>query len=178
VTKTLTLPALVVATLWVATGPAAAQAQPAPAQAAQAKPAQAQPAPADVDKAIEQLRKDARTEVNALIGANMAFTSEEAAKFWPLYKAYEERRKALTDERFAIIKDYAANFAAMSDAKASELMLRALGLEEKAGAAKRQFLADLQKALPGKTVARFYQVHNRIDMMVDILLAEGIPLVQ
>lgn len=172
-TKTLTLPFLVVVTLGVGAGPAAAQTQTAPA-----KPAQTQPAPADVDKAIEQLRKDARTEVNALIGANMSFTSEEAAKFWPLYKAYEERRKALTDERFAIIKDYAANFAAMSDAKASELMLRALGLEEKAGAAKRQFLADLQKALPGKTVARFYQVHNRIDMMVDILLAEGIPLVK
>lgn len=140
-------------------------AQTPPPKAAQPKaaPPQAAASQAEVDQAIEQLRKDARTEVNALIGANMEFTTDEAAKFWPLYKAYEARRKPLADERLAIIKDYAQNYTTMSDAKAVELMQRGLALEEKADAAKRTFLAELQKALPGKTVARFYQVHNRID---------------
>ena len=131
-----------------------------------------------VDQAIEQLRKDARTEVNAIIGASMQFTSDEAAAFWPFYKAYEARRKPLVDERLAIVKDYAQNYASMTDAKALELMQRALALEEKATAAKQAFLAELQKALPGKSVARFYQVHNRIDMLVDLMMAQEIPLVK
>lgn len=146
--------------------------------AAQTAPAQAAPAQAGIDQAIEQMRKDARTEINKLIGVSMAFTSEEAAKFWPLYNAYETRRKALADERLAIIRDYAKNFTSMPDAKATELMQRALGLEEKSQAAKREFLGELQKALPAKTVARFYQVHTRIDTLTSLMLAQEVPLVQ
>jgi hypothetical protein len=140
--------------------------------------AQTAQAPQTPEQVLEQLRKDVRTEINALIGNNMRFSTDDASKFWPLYKAYEERRKALVDERLAIIKDYAANYTTMTDATAADLMKRALGLEDKMAAAKRAFLAELQKAFPARTVARFYQVHNRIDMLVDLMLAQEIPLVQ
>ena len=143
--------------------------------------AQAQQAPASqatVDQAIEQLRKDARADINTLITASMQFSADDAAKFWPLYKTYAQTRKGLTDERLAIIKDYAKSFSAMTDAKAIELMQRALGLEEKMAAAKRAFLAELGKAFPGKTVARFYQVHSRIDMLIDATFAGEVPLVR
>ena len=112
--------------------------------------AQAAPSQAAVDQAIEQLRKDARTDINTLITASMQFSAEDAAKFWPLYKTYEQTRKGVTDERLAIIKDYAQNYAAMSDAKALELMQRALALEEKASAAKRGFLAELPEGVFGQ----------------------------
>jgi hypothetical protein len=148
------------------------------AQAQQAQKPQTAPSQATVDQAIEQLRKDARTDINTLITASMQFTSDEAAKFWPLYKTYEQTRKGLTDERLAIVKEYAKNFSAMTDAKALELMQRALGLEEKTAAAKRGFLAELQKAFPGKTVARYYQVNARIDMLVDAMFAGEVPLVR
>jgi hypothetical protein len=57
-------------------------------------------------------------------------------------------------------------------------MQRALGLEEKTAAAKRTFLAELGKAFPGKTVARFYQVNTRIDMLIDAMFAGEVPLVR
>jgi hypothetical protein len=66
----------------------------------------------------------------------------------------------------------------MSDAKAGELVQRSLALEDKLTAAKREFLAELQKALSAKTVARFYQVNSRIDMLVNLMIAEEVPLVQ
>ena len=165
--------ALAAVVLACGSGAAFAQATLPPKPQSQAPQSQAA-----VDQAIEQLRKDARTDVNALIGASMNFSSDEAAKFWPLYKTYEQARKGITDERLAIIKDYAKNFSEMSDAKATELMQRALALEEKAASAKRNFLAELRKALPGKTVARFYQVHTRIDMLIDLMFAGEVPLVQ
>jgi hypothetical protein len=148
------------------------------AQAQQAPKPQAATSQATVDQAIEQLRKDARTDINTLITASMQFTSDEAVKFWPLYKTYEQTRKALTDERLSIIKEYAKNFAAMTDPKAAELMQRALGLEDKTAAAKRTFLAELGKVFPGKTVARFYQVNTRIDMLIDAMFAGEVPLVR
>lgn len=140
--------------------------------------AQAAPTQADLDKAIEQVRKDARTDANTIIGASMQFSSENAAKFWPLYNKYEQQRKAINDERIAVIKDYASNFAQMTDARALELTHRAIAAEEKAEGAKKAFIAELEKALPGKVVARFYQVHSRIDTLVQLTLAAQIPLVQ
>lgn len=148
------------------------------AQAAQAQKPQAAPSAAATDQALEQLRKDARADINTLITGAMQFSSDDAAKFWPLYKNYEQTRKGLTDERIAIIKDFAQNYTTMTDAKALELMQRGLALEEKLAAAKRGFLAELQKAFPGKTVARFYQVNNRIDMLIDLQFASAVPFVQ
>jgi len=109
----------------------------------------------------------------------MRFTADEAAKFWPLYKPFEQQRKAIGDEKVALIKAYATSYNAgpVNDARAKELMTTAISIEEKNLASKRQFLQELQKALPGKTVARFYMVQNRIELLTALELAEGIPLI-
>ena len=134
---------------------------------------------AATDAAIEQLRKDARADVNTVITASMRFSADEAAKFWALYKPYEQQRKAIGDEKVALIKAYATSYNAgpVNDERARDLMARGLAVEEKSLAAKRQLMQELQKALPGKTVARFYMVQNRIDLLVALELAEGIPLI-
>jgi hypothetical protein len=135
---------------------------------------------AATDAAIEQLRKDARADANTIITAAMRFTGDEAAKFWPLYKPYAQRRQAIGDEKLALIKAYATSYNAgpVADAQAKELMARAIAIEEKSLVAKREFMQELQKSLSGKTVARFYMVQNRIDMLVALELAEGIPLIE
>ena len=135
---------------------------------------------AATDAAIEQLRKDARADVNTIISAAMRFTADDAAKFWPLYKTFEQQRKAIGDEKVALIKAYATSYSAgpVNDARAKELMASAISIEEKNLASKKQFMTELQKALPGKTVARFYMVQNRIELLTALELAEGIPLIE
>lgn len=134
---------------------------------------------AATDAAIEQLRKDARADVNTIITATMKFTPEEATKFWALYKPYEETRKKIGDEKVALIKKYATSYNAgpVNDVRAKELMAEAIGIEEKSLAAKKAFMQELQKSFSGKTVARFYMVQNRIDLLTALELAEGIPLI-
>jgi hypothetical protein len=143
--------------------------------------AQAAPSAEDAatDAAIEQLRKDARADVNTIITATMKFTPEEASKFWALYKPYEQTRKAIGDEKVALIKAYATSYNAgpVNDERAKELMAKAIAIEEKSVAAKKGFMQELQKSFPGKTVARFYMVQNRIDLLTALELAEGIPLI-
>lgn len=135
-------------------------------------------APADpkLDAAIAQLRKDAQADRNDLINANMGFTSDEAAAFWPLYKAYDQRRKAIGDEKVALIKDFAASYDTLTDEKAKELVTRSMMIEDKVTDARRQFLADLRKALPARRVARYYQVESRIELLMNLTLSQAIPL--
>ena len=141
--------------------------------------AQAQTAaPSGTDAAIEQLRKDTRAEKTDVIAGTMGFSADEAAKFWPLYKKYEAQRRAIGDEKVALIKDFAASYSTLQDEKAKELLARLISVEDKTIAAKRQFVQELQKVLPPKTVARYYQVDNRIDLLVNLELASQIPVVK
>ena len=155
--------------LTLVTGVGLAQAQTAAAPAS---------TDAATDKAIEQLRKDTRAEKADIISGSMGFTATQAAAFWPLYKAYEQTQKAVGDEKVALIKDYAAHQDSMSEAKATEMVGRMQAIEDKTVAAKHQFVKSLQGVLPAKQVARFYQVENRIQLLVDLNLASNIPLVE
>jgi hypothetical protein len=149
-------------------GPALAQSSSAPSAASASA----------TDAAIEQLRKDTRAEVADLIAGTMEFNADEAAKFWPLYKEYETARKTVGDEKVALIKDYAANYQSMTDQKAGDLLSRLMAVEDKDIAGKRQFIQKLQKVLPPKKVAAYYQVENRLKMLADLNLATQIPLVK
>ena len=130
------------------------------------------------DAYLDQLRKDLRGETTDIITGTMEFSADEAAKFWPLYKTYETKRRAIGDEKIALIKDFAASYDAMNDAKAKELLGRLISVEDKSIAAKRAFVSELQKVLPGKTVARYYQVDNRIDLLLNLELSSQLPIIK
>ena len=112
----------------------------------------------------------------SLIGVS-ELDAEEAAAFWPVYKEYEAEVKALGDEQLAIITDYAENFETLTDEKAKDLITRAIALEGKEHALKERYLERFLAVLPAKVVARFFQVDNRINTLIDLELSSEIPLV-
>jgi hypothetical protein len=161
----------VVATMLVA-GAALAQTQAAPAAK---DPAQAR---AEVDKAIETLRKDVRAGKADILGKTMALDSAQAAAFWPLYKAYEAEAQTLGNERVAIVQDLAEHWTSLDDTKAKGLLERQIAFEDKRLALTKKYKDEMLKVLPAKTVARFLQVDSRLNKLADLALASEIPLVQ
>jgi hypothetical protein len=115
----------------------------------------------DIDQLIELMRKDVRAEKADIVAKTMELDADQAAAFWPVYKKYEVEAKTLGDERLKIITDYAEDFETLTDAKAEDLITRAIA-----------FLA----VLPAKVVARFFQVDNRINNLIDLELSSQIPL--
>jgi len=148
------------------------------AQTATAKPA-ADPAKvrADIDKAVEAMRKDARAGKAEILGKTMALDSTQAAAFWPVYKQYEAEVQALGNERLAIIQDLAEHFDSLDDAKARGLPDRQMAFEERKLALQRKYKDEMLKVLPAKTVARFFQVDSRLNKLVELTIASEIPLV-
>jgi len=132
---------------------------------------------AEIDKAIESLRTDVRAGKADILGKTMALDSAQAAAFWPIYKQYEADLQAIGDERVAIIEDFAEHFDSLDDAKAKALVDRQMAFEEKRLALRKKYKDEMLKALPAKTVARFLQVENRLDKLVDLAIASEIPLV-
>ena len=141
---------------------------------AQAPPPQQ--APANLDEYVKLVRSDVQNQKSQVIGAALELSASEGAAFWPVYKQYEAELMKIGEERFAAIKDYAANYATLTPAKATELTDRALALEEKRLALVKRALGQVRTVLPAGKAARWYQVEMALNKAVDLRLAAEIPL--
>ena len=43
---------------------------------------------------------------------------------------------------------------------------------------RRSYLSEIAKTLPGRKVARFYQIENKMDAILRYDLAKGIPVIE
>ena len=149
----------------------------AAAQTAAKAPADPAKVRAEIEKAVEALRTDARAGKADILGKTMQLDSAQAAAFWPLYKQYEAEAKLLGDERLGIIQDLAEHFDSLDDVKAKALLDRQMALEDKKLALTKKYKDEMLKVLPAKTVARFLQVDSRLNKLIDLTIASEIPLV-
>lgn len=134
--------------------------------------------PAASDQDIQLLRKDLRSEKKQIVAVNMLLTEAEAQKFWPVYDEYTAEAVKINDARLSVIKEYAANYEKLSDAQAEVLVKRWTDTDESAVQLRTKYLPIFQKVLPGKKVARFFQIDRRIGSIMDLQMASEIPLVQ
>ena len=61
------------------------------------------------DEDINLFRKDVRSLKEQIIAANMDLTDNEAQQFWPIYDRYTAELVAITDAKYALLKEYAQN---------------------------------------------------------------------
>jgi hypothetical protein len=127
---------------------------------------------------IELLRSDVRAKKVLVMTEVMAFTEEEDAKFWPIYREYDVELSALNDRKVAGIKDYAANYEKMTEEKAAELTSLALQLEGDRVVLKKKYVERIGKALSPKLAGRFLQVENQLLWIIDLQIASSLPVVQ
>jgi hypothetical protein len=127
---------------------------------------------------IALLRSDLRTKKTGIVSESLLLTEKESAAFWPVYKRYEGDLSKLYDARLQLIKDYADTYDKMTDAKAKEFGHRAFALEERRVRLRRDYFKHLEKVLPGRTLARFFMLERRIDLLVDLKIASEIPIIE
>jgi 1-aminocyclopropane-1-carboxylate deaminase/D-cysteine desulfhydrase-like pyridoxal-dependent ACC family enzyme len=124
----------------------------------------------------ELLRSDLRAQKVAIITEVMQFTEAEDTKFWPVYREYEAELAKINDDRMALIKDYADNYAALTDVVADKLARRALDLEARRHALRTTYYDRIKLAVSPKTAARFMQVEHQILLLLDLQIAASLPL--
>jgi hypothetical protein len=130
----------------------------------------------DVDKDIELLRRDLRSDKKKIIAANVPLTETEATKFWPVYDQYVAEMAKHNDAFYAVIKDYAANQKTMTDAQASTLIKRWADIQVQQAQTRQKYIPLIEKVIPGKKAALFFQVDRRLYALMDIQVSGQIPL--
>ena len=65
----------------------------------------------------------------------------------------------------------------MTDEQAAQLIDSYLAIERDRMSLLQQYLKPFSEALPGRTLARFYQIENKIDAILRYELAREIPVI-
>jgi hypothetical protein len=130
------------------------------------------------DASLSVLLDTIRDNRKALIAVNLDLSDEEAAKFWPIYDRYQAAINVVGDRMAALVEDYIAHFRDLSNDKALQLVGDYLNAEADRLKVRRDYLAEFSKVLPGRTVARFYQIENKMDAVLRYDLASTIPVVE
>ncbi len=147
-----------------------AQQPPAPQTAAEAK--------AEAMEDLRLTRVAIQVERQAIVTQAMDLTPEEMETFWPLYRDYRVEAVKIGDRIVALLLRYAATSDELTDAAADKLLADFVKIEQARANLKAKFLPKFKKVLPAKKVARFYQVENKLDVMILNEMAENIPLLR
>jgi len=131
----------------------------------------------EVDKDIALLRRNLRAEKKKIIAANVPLTETEATKFWPVYDQYAAEIGKNNDALDSLIRDYAANQKTLTDAQASDMLKRWSAWQISVAQTRQKYIPIVEKVLPGKKAALFFQIDRRLYLLMDIQIASEIPLV-
>lgn len=127
---------------------------------------------------IEIMRSDLRTQKTAIVTQAMQMAEAQSEKFWPVYKEYEAEMVKLNDERVALIKEYAANYDAMSEEMAKSMIDRSFKLQEARTKTLKKYVQKMGKAVDTKTAARWAQVEHALASAIDLQIGAELPLLK
>jgi hypothetical protein len=126
---------------------------------------------------IELLRTDIRASRSRVMDVVMQLDTDEAAKFWPIFKEFETDYAVLGDQMVALIKKYVDNYSAMTDDVADQLANESLRIEQQRNELKKKYYDRMRSALGAVTAARFLQVENQLERLMDLETASKLPVV-
>lgn len=132
---------------------------------------------ADAWTEIQQLRADLKADRQAVVAANLPLSDGESKQFWPLYKEYRGETEKLGDRSAKLIAAYAANYETMDDTKSTAFFNEWQSIERDRSALRDKFIPRFRKVLPSQKAARYFQIENKLDAIVNLGLAAEIPLV-
>ena len=143
-------------------------------------PALAQQPAADAQtEALEDVqltRAVIAAERQAIITKAMDLTPDEMQGFWPLYRDYRVEVGRMGDRMVALIAAYADAYDNLTNETADKLLTEFVGIEKERARIKAKYLPKFKKVIPAKKVVRFYQLENKLDLVILSELAETIPL--
>ena len=138
------------------------------------------PSEAQVDDwtAIQQLQAGIKADRQAVVAQNLPLTEAESKAFWPVYKEYRSEVERLSDRTAKVIVAYAASYPnQMTDERATAFFNEWLAIERERVAVRDKYVPRVRAVLPAQKAARFFQIENKLDALVNLSVANEIPLI-
>ena len=130
------------------------------------------------DEDIKLFRKDVRSQKKQIIAANLDLTDAEAQQFWPIYDRYTAEMSKIWDKKFEVLKEYANNYASITDEQADTYIKGRAAAEEALLQLRLKYVPIFRKVLTGKRAALFAQLDWRLGLIIELQLNSQLPLIE
>lgn len=127
---------------------------------------------------IALIRSDLQTRKTATLQQNLTLSDDEAKKFWPLQRSFENDLEKLGDERLDVIREYAKNWHQLSDETAKSLGQRLLEYHKKRVELAQKYFQRMSKELSPTVAAKFFQIEIQLEDLIDIAIGSSVPLIK
>lgn len=124
------------------------------------------------------LREKLSSDKKLVIADAMKLTESEAKGFWPVYDAYQKELGALGDRYVKLVGEYSKTYQTMSDEDAKKMLDNYLAFEEDYLKVVKSYLPKFREVLSEKRVAQYYQLENKIKMVIYYEFVKVIPLME
>jgi hypothetical protein len=127
---------------------------------------------------IEKTRADILINKKKIVAATLDLNEQEAKAFWPLYDEYQNAFRPVHDRSSRLIADYLRDYETLTNEQARVMLREFLNIERKQLELKEAYVKRFSGILPPKKVARYFQLENKIQSVIDYDLAKKIPVVR
>ena len=134
--------------------------------------------PAAVEEMLAAVRSDMQANRADVMAKNLSLTAEQAAKFWPVFDAYQKEQNTIMDDHLKGVQRYVEAFDSLDDAGALALIKAHLDRDERMNALRQKALLDLQRAVGTKLAARAVQIDRRLSLVHQLEIVSKIPLIR
>ncbi len=126
---------------------------------------------------IELLRSDVTKNRVQIVGQAIQLDAQNATKFWPIYTEFETEYKKFGYGALALILNYATDYNGMTPQVADQLANKLLDVEHERSNLKRRYYKKFKAALDPITAAKFIQVENQIERILDLQISSQLPVI-
>lgn len=127
---------------------------------------------------IALIRSDLQTQKTAVLQQNLTLSDDDAKKFWPMQRNFEDELEKLGDERLDVIREYAKNWQQLSNETAKNLGSRLLDYHKKRIELEQKYFQRMSKAISPTVAAKFFQIEIQLESLIDIAIGSSVPLIK
>lgn len=127
---------------------------------------------------IEKTRTDILANKKQIVKATLDLNKQEADVFWPLYEEYQNALRLVHDRSSRLIANYLMDYKTLTDDQAEVLIREVLNIEREQLNLKETYVKKFSAVLPPKKLARYFQLENKMQTVLDYDLAKKIPIVR
>ncbi|HSU54685.1 MAG TPA: hypothetical protein VLT36_11555 [Candidatus Dormibacteraeota bacterium] len=128
---------------------------------------------------LQLMRSDMNSLKVDVVNSIMKLSAEDAKKFWPLYRDYENELGKLAINRAELIAEFVRchKEGSFDNSKAKDIAGRWFKSQRARLDLLEKFHGKIEKSLTSMQAGQFLQIENQIGLFIDIAIASEMPMV-
>ncbi len=127
---------------------------------------------------LEMLKRDLKAETRAIVAEAMNVAPAKETEFWRVYSEMEVELDALIDKRAGNIQRFAENYTNLTDDVIDDLAKTYFDIEATRLKIFKKYYKRMTKIIGKKPAARFIQIMDQIQLLIDVQIAAEEPLIE